>query len=132
MGQEKKWGILVCTFIIVRAFLRHVPALTLKYTLQKLQSALNQAKTQGVILDSEVTFVNKELWTILKDNLHKMGSKDEMIKLENLQDEKARDHEQEDFTEPDAKPIVIDITPKKPQITKPQAQAPTATQYIYI
>ena len=103
--------------------IRHVPALTLKYTLQKLQSALNQAKTQGVILDSEVSFVNKELYAILKDNLHKMGSKDEIIKLDNLQDEKSRDNDHEDFSEPvNKQPIVIDITPKKPEMKKPQEQ----------
>lgn len=100
---------------------RHVPPLTVKYTMQKLQSSINTIKTQGVILESEVSSVTKALYDILEDNLKKMGSKDEMDKFGTLPQTIGKVHDDVgldlfNLTPDGQKMITIDITPKKSEL----------------
>ena len=81
--------------------------------MQKLQSSVNSIKTQGVILESEVTSVSKAFFDILKDNLEKMGSTDELNKFDKLPQYIGQEDETASAAEPKP-PVIIDLTPQKP------------------
>ena len=85
-----------------------------------MQSSINSLKSQGVILESEVSSVQTALSDILKDNLKKMGSKEELKKADDVvkqicdPNRKTTDEPVEpDLGTVEARVMVVDLTPKK-------------------